>query len=179
MKTGKLKLRMDRVTMKRIACIGCLSLAWLAGGSAAPVGMFLNDTILTAPPDTLPTINATSFVNRSSFTVYPGAILLTSGGGVVVSTFLGASFLPYETFNTRYFTNEASGFMYGSPGFRFLTTKFVKNSKTRVPADWFVNDGQIQASTYLEVKATNIVCTGPMDVGASGLIRLAGRNNCK
>jgi hypothetical protein len=161
--------------MKRVICIGWLSLVSLTGVIAAPVDIFINSTALNVPPDTLPTVNATSFVNQSTFNVSSGFSFLGTGNGAV-SIFQGFSFLPFETFNTRYFTNEASGQMFGSPGFRFLTTKIARNTKTRVPADWFVNDGEIGVSTYLEVKATNIVSTGPLDAGASGLIRLAGKN---
>ena len=160
--------------MKRVICIGWLGLAGLTGVVAAPVDIFINDKALNLPSATLPTINATSFVNQSTFSVSPGLSGLPSGG--FGGTIFGTSFLPYETYNTRYFTNEASGTMIGSPGFRFLTTKIVKNTKTRVPADWFVNEGAILTSGYLEVKATNIVSTGPMDAGASGLIRLVGKN---
>jgi len=168
-------LSSGRMFMKRVICIGWLSLAGLTGVVAAPVDIFINSTELNVPTDTLPTINATSFVNQSTFNISSGFSFGGNGNGGV-SIFQGFSFLPFETYNTRYFTNEASGQMFGSPGFRFLTTKIARNTKTRVPADWFVNDGEIGVSTYLEVKATNIVSTGPMDAGASGLIRLAGKN---
>ena len=174
MSMGSRHLSDGRMFMKRVICIGWLSLAGLTGVVAAPVDIFINSTALNVPPDTLPTINATSFVNQSTFNISSGFIF-TGSGNSAVSIFQGFSLLPYETYNTRYFTNEASGQMFGSPGLRFLTTKIARNTKTRVPADWFVNDGQISASTYIEVKATNIVSTGPMDAGASGLIRLAGK----
>ena len=172
MNRGAKNLRNGRTFMKRVICIGWLSLAGLA--VAAPVDIFINSTALNVPPDTLPTINATSFVNQSTFSISSGFLFGTGVGAI--SIFQGFSFLPFETYNTRYFTNEASGLMFGSPGFRFLTTKIARNTKTRVPADWFVNDGEIDVSTYLEIKATNIISTGPMDAGASGLIRLAGKN---
>ena len=161
--------------MNRVVCVAWLNLAGLLSVTAAPVDIYINSTALNVPPDTLPTINATSFVNQSTFSVSP-FFPTSSGGGLVNVTIFGASLLPFETYNTRYFTNEASGLMFGSPGLRFLTTKIAKNTKTRVPADWFVNDGEISVGTYLEVKATNIVSTGPMDAGISGLIRLSGKN---
>src|SRR5262249_21269759 len=61
--------------------------------------------------------------------------------------------------------------MSGLPGFRFMTT----TGRTRRPAKWFVNEGAITTGSYLEVKADNIISTGPLDSGGAGLIRLVGK----
>src|SRR5204863_5331418 len=72
---------------------------------------------------------------------------------------------------TRFYTNEASGFMFGDPGFRFLWTV----NRTRRPATCFVSDGTIDTTSYLEIKATNVLISGPMSSGPQGLIRIAGK----
>lgn len=138
--------------MKRILP-GCL-LVWAGtvGVMAATVPIHINEVDIVVPTDPLPTINARAFVNQSTFSVI--------------------SRLPYETSNTRFVTNLASGLLDGSPGFRFLTTA----GKVRRPAAWFVNEGRVLTTTYLEVRATNIFSSGSMESGAQGLIRLVGKN---
>lgn len=155
--------------MNRTLSWGILNLAGALAAGAGTVPIFINEAPLFAPPDTLPTINATSFVNQTTFSI--GSFFF-SGLGNGVGTLLGGTSLPYEMFNTRYYTNEASGVMSGSPGFRFLTTV----NRTRSSAAWFVNDGSIDATSYLEIKATNIISFGPLSTGPQGLIRIAGKN---
>ena len=153
--------------MKQTLMLGWLGAAVSAlAATAATVPSFINDAPVYAPPDSLPTINATSFVNQSIFSIGSGFV---NGPGTVIG--LGTS-LPYETYNTLFYTNEASGIMSGSPGFRFLHTI----GRTRRAASWFVNEGSVDATSYLEIKATNIVSSGPMNAGAAALIRIAGKD---
>src|SRR6185295_16146373 len=86
--------------------------------------------------------------------------------------FSSSGTLPFETFNTLYYTNEFSGTITGSPEFRFLTTR----GHTRVPAKVFVNEGTISTAGYLEIKADTVISTGPLDSGAPGLIRIVGKD---
>ena len=156
------------MTMKKILSLALLSVA--VSGGAAPVPIFINDTPLILPGAGLSTINTVAFVNQSSISASAATFSFSFGAGSFGFSAAGA--LPFETFNTLYFTNEASGVMSGSPGFRFLTTK----GHTRVPAKVFVNEGSITTSGYLEIKADQIVNTGPLDSGAPGLIRITGKD---
>ena len=56
-------------TMNRILLLGLAGLAGICRLSAATIPIYVNDAALNAPQDILPTINATSFVNRSTFSV--------------------------------------------------------------------------------------------------------------
>ncbi|MEY2408061.1 MAG: hypothetical protein QOF48_731 [Verrucomicrobiota bacterium] len=156
--------------MKRTLTWALVSLVCAVGAGAATVPIYVNDSPTAVPPDQLPTINATSFVNQSTFSIdnFGFGIGGIGGGGIIL---VGNS-LPYEMFNTRFYTNEASGFMYGNPGFRFLWTV----NRTRRPATWFVSEGAIDTTSYLEIKATNVVISGPLSSGPDGLIRIAGKN---
>jgi hypothetical protein len=151
--------------MKRLLSLGILSVAGALG--AAPVPIFIIDTPTVLPGAGFPTINAQAFVNQSSFTVSGFSIFF---GGAFFSFTSGN--LPYETFNTLYYTNEAAGQMSGSPGFRFQTT----TGRTRKPALWFVNEGAITTGSYLEIKADNIISTGPLESSGAGLVRLVGKS---
>src|SRR5262245_6851412 len=130
--------------MKRLLSVGILSVVGAAG--AAPVPIFINDSPLVLPDAGLPTINADAFVNQSSISVSTFNFTVPLGAGTF--GFSSAASLPFETFNTRFYTNEASGSMNGFPGFRFMTT----TGRTRRPALWFVNEGTITTGGYLEIK---------------------------
>ncbi|MDB6029670.1 MAG: hypothetical protein JWM16_8 [Verrucomicrobiales bacterium] len=116
--------------------------------ASATDAIYINDSVVFNPPP----IDARAFLNRAQF-------------GVSTS-------LPYETFNTINFTNTASGIMSGSPGFRLL---LVTNT-TLLPALNFVNQGQINGSTYVEVQASNIMNSGPITVSDQGRILISGKN---
>src|SRR5207244_1465059 len=78
--------------------------------------------------------------------------------------------LPYDTQNTRNFTNFGS--MFGTVGFRFdcVTAAGRKRSLT------FYNEGTVSGSTYVLVNATNIISPGPLLTSSSGLLKLEGNN---
>jgi len=154
--------------MKRLFSLGLLSVAGAA--SAATVPIFINESPLVLPDAGLPTINAQAFVNQSTISVSPFTFTFSLGAGTFGLTTAGS--LPFETFNTLFYTNEASGVMSGFPGFRFMNT----SGRTRRPALWFVNEGAITTGGYLEVKAENILSTGPLDSSAGGLVRLVGKD---
>lgn len=80
--------------------------------------------------------------------------------------------LPYDTANTLFYTNNLSGRMNGSAGFRL---EFVTNT-FRLPAADVVNKGVISGTTHLLVTATNITNSGTMAVGPQGLVRLTGNS---
>lgn len=133
-----------------------LTLVSLCSLSAATIPIYVNNSPVNSPPDPAPQIDATAFVNRSIFNVN--------------SSFIGT--IPYQTFNTLFFTNTSSGVMSGSPGYRF--DYFHDN--TRDPMARWVNQGSISAGTWLLASADDIVSTGPLTAGPAGLLRLQGNN---
>lgn len=117
--------------------------------------LYINNSPVMSPPDLAPQIDATAFVNRSKFSI---------------SNFFSA--LPYQTLNTLFFTNTSAGMMFGDPGFRF---DFFTNN-TRLLMDSWVNQGMIDAATWLLVSSTNIVSTGTLNAGPAGIVRLTGKD---
>ena len=100
-----------------------------------------------------PQIDAVRFVNNSLFYIN------ASGSGI-----------PYDTSNTRFFTNN--GQMYNYDGFRIEN---VAGSK-RLMMDAFSNPGTIQAGVYFSVQATNISSPGFIYSGGSGILAIDGKS---
>jgi hypothetical protein len=114
-----------------------------------------------------PQINATAFLNLGTFGVQ--------------------TLLPFDFQNTLYFTNR--GTMISAPGFRF---DYTDDFGIRRPAARFVNEasGIIQCvdanqylgysnvyfQTMLQIRATNILNPGYVQVGNNGTIRIEGQN---
>ena len=154
--------------MKNAFKVGIISLLTTAvAGGAATTPIYINDApveCLTTPPQ----IDATAFLNRSFFCSQNFSLLTP---------------LPYETLNTLFFTNAASGRMLGDPGYRFN----YAHGNVRGMMDTWVNRGSITVDSsvffisganpnWLLVSATNIISTGPLSVGSQGLLRLEGHN---
>jgi hypothetical protein len=133
-----------------------VSVAIAALAATQPIYINNSPVHVITPPQMAPTIDATAFVNRSEFEVND---IYFSG-------------LPYQTFNTLFFTNASSGIMSGNVGLRF---DFV-NGPTRRPMDSWINQGTISVGTFLLVNSTNITSTGPVGVNQQGLLRLTGKN---
>jgi len=121
-----------------------------------------------------------------NFPVQIDAINVVNSGSLTVN-----SALPFETSNTRNFTN--SGTMTGRPGWFF--DNVAANSGARVAADNFVNlnNGVVQAldggglinvigffsgvaPSYLWVAASNVVNPGTLSVGGSGWLKVQATN---
>jgi len=142
-------------------------LAMAFGASAATLPIYINSTPFFSPPQQT-NINAVAWWNRASFN-------MTRSTG-----------LPFESLNTRNFTNDST--MAVDPGLRF----FRNTNSQRFWMDNWINRGIISTdhnssfatlglfcchsrASILQVAATNIVSTGPLFSGAHGLIRLEGR----
>jgi hypothetical protein len=143
--------------------IGLLTLPLL---SRAADATWINNGTITVPP----VIDATNVVNNGSMNIL-------------------TPFLPFDTSNTRNFTNF--GTMTGSVGFRFDTAPRNSSGQLiglRHPAANFHNrsgatisatDSLLisgESGSYLLVSATNIINQGAMTVGVGGMIQLAGTN---
>ncbi|MGE3312950.1 MAG: hypothetical protein AB7O66_23520, partial [Limisphaerales bacterium] len=141
-----------------------------ASGIAAPAPVYENRDTVAGP-----VIDAEVFLNRGSFSVASGL-------------------QPYDTQNTRHYTNFPGATIDGSGGFRF---DLVDDLGVRSRAESFVNQGLITFgsdsffgggggggafgffpvsynSSWIIVNASNIVNRGGLTVGADGLIRLEG-----
>lgn len=129
----------------------------------------------------MPVVDANVFLNRGLFGVASGL-------------------QPYDTQNTRHYTNFPGALIEGSGGFQF---DFVDESGLRSRASSFVNQGIINFggdlfsdfvlpdgdvgggfgffpvsynSSWIVVNASNVVNRGALTVGSDGLIRLEGNN---
>ncbi len=172
--------------MKQFLVSGWLIVASaLSAPAADPI--FINDTPITSPPDDVPAIDATAWLNRSTFDV-----TTSSGGGLP---------LPFEAQNNLFFTNTVGGVLRGNPGFRF----FHNVGGQRLWMNTWTNNGTISTdssfsflngfsglfssafvsfsgfnseSSVLLVKSTNIASTGTgtLRSGAQGIIHLEGKN---
>ena len=127
-------------------------------GAAAPAAIYINNSPLTTPPQ----VDATIFLNRSTFDV--------------VTT------LPFEAQNVQFWTNTA--IMKGSPGFRFEFDKSGKAAKKQkadsrnlqVPSSAFYNDGSIIGDTLISIIARTIVNPGRLDGSEVGRITIQATN---
>src|SRR5262245_30989944 len=158
--------------MSRIFFLLLLASATLSG-AAATLPIYINGAPLDSPPQTAPQIDARAWLNQARFNV----------------TRFNFSPVPFESLNTRFFTNNST--MFGDPGFRF----FRNTNSQRFWMDWWVNRGDLvtdhtsffsglglvttfndSSASILLVGATNILNSAPLSSGSHGLIRLEGRN---
>ncbi|MEI7729265.1 MAG: hypothetical protein WCO56_06820 [Verrucomicrobiota bacterium] len=127
-----------------------------------PAAIYVNqanlDTTVGIGATVPPQVDATVFVNQALFSV--------------------SDSLVYETQNTRFYTNEASGLMFGYPGFNFMYKPYNPKAlnNVRLPASWVVNRGDIYSSTHFFINATNVVNRGILSVGQAGMLQLLGKN---
>jgi hypothetical protein len=161
---------------KLAACAALLAVAF--GASAATLPIYINNAPFISPPQQT-NIDARAWLNRAYFNV------ATATG------------LPFESQNTRFFTNVTAssgvypaGTMIVDPGLRF----FRNTNGQRFWMDNWENHGTISTdhnsfflfgglnvffndsrASILQVAATNITSSGPLFSGAHGLIRLEGR----
>jgi hypothetical protein len=174
---------------------GLLGLA-LVPAMMATDPLYENDSVLnyTVPPDNLPAIDATNFLNNNWFQI---AFTTTAGG-------LNVNAETYETENTVNYTNigtmvanssiliNSSGLeleLNPSCGFNFDT--YNTQSGLEQMAGSFYNPGQIYANSSVNlganallvstvgkclVNASNIVNPGTIDLGENSLMRLTGKN---
>lgn len=142
----------------------------LAGAVTVPATQdtYINSVAVTFPPQ----VDATNFVN-------------TTAGSFLINTTL-----PFETSNTRNFTNRGS--MTGSVGWRFdyapsgpglrgAAANFHNHPLgTVTAADGIVIGGPsgagVEYASRLLIAATNIINQGVLTVGELGLMRLDGTN---
>jgi len=134
-----------------------LWLAALLTGLASPLrSQAATASIITNFAEiTNPQIDATSYLNLNRINA--------------VDTSFGL-FL-FQTINNLNFTNDIGGTMVGDIGFDL---QFVTNT-SRFPANAIINQGIMRGETIL-LSATNLVNSGQLRAGATGLLQLQGQN---
>jgi len=131
--------------------------AWTGG--AAPADIYINQS----PANSLPQVDATIFVNRSTIDLF--------------------TTLPYRAQNVQFWTN--TGLMSGSPGFQFQYDRSGKTTGRRtranskdltLPSTSFHNDGDISVSSLLSINANSIFNSGKLEAGEAGRIVILSTN---
>lgn len=134
--------------------------------SAAPSPLYENSDVVNAPM-----IDAITFINRGVFNI-------------------SAPDIPYETQNTRNYTNFPGAVIQGSGGMRF---DLIGEDGFRHPAASFYNGGLISLgsggggftggfffgiynNSWILIDATNVVNRGGLEVGPEGLMKIVGEN---
>jgi hypothetical protein len=142
--------------MRQIVALILYPIVCILSAAAATQPIYINNSPVqvVAPPQSAPQIDATAFLNRSLFQV--NDVYFTR--------------LPYQTFNTRFFTNTSSGTILGDFGSRYE----FSSGNIREPMYSWINQGTVSGDTFLLINATNIVSTGPLLTGNQGLMRLTG-----
>ncbi len=158
-------MKIDIVKTKVLRAAGLVAALILPATVRATDATWVNNgTIVTAP-----NIDAVSVINEA--------------GGVM--NFVTS--LPFETSNTRNYTN--GGTMFGSVGWRFDNAPRNSSGQLigeRKPADNFYNrsgasvvaqDGLLPSfnlGSYLLIQASNVINQGSLGVGAAGLLQIKG-----
>jgi len=140
---------------------------------AATTPIYINNSPLFAPPALPPQIDATAFVNRSTFDVSIadfGFIFIVGDQAFA----FGQNVAPYKMMNTRFVTNAPGAIMNGSPGFQF--DFFSSSNNARLALDSWENRGAVSGNPLIRVMSTNIFSRGPLEVTELGLIKLQGTN---
>ncbi len=180
--------------------IGLLPAAWAAGAGPQPSYVNRGTTSYAVPP-TQTNPNAFNFFPSRVFPnpaippifINPGTVNFTNPPQINATAFLNLgnfgvqTILPYDFQNTLYFTNR--GTMIGAPGFRF---DYTDDFGVRRPAYNFVNEAPgviagLEANGYsgysnvffqtmMQIRATNILSPGYLQVGNVGTLRLEGQN---
>jgi hypothetical protein len=146
---------MKLLNMKRLVLL--VSLGVLSALPArATSTTYINNSSVISPPAIAPQIDATNFVNNGNFSISLN------------------STLPFETWNTRNWTNNSQ--MTGNPGFRF--DYFHSIGQTNGWSANFQNsvNANIYGADYLLVYATNINNKGTLSAGVAGLLSVNGKS---
>jgi hypothetical protein len=201
---------MTRMTHRKKQTLNCRSrlMQWpwfcgllgllFAGATQAADSGFTNNTYwaYTVPPQNLPVIDATNFVNNDWFEID----FTSTKGSVNVETYETEDTINYVNNGTMVTTSSVLTNSYGvilneNLGCGFTFDYHALNSSYHLMAGTFYNPGTIRANSMIDlidnidnggyavsaegnclVNATNIVNPGTVDVGVDSLIQLTGQN---
>jgi hypothetical protein len=195
MNQGKCPVNFGSRLISRSWLCGLLVLALARAALAADPG-YTNNTYLsyTVPPQNLPVIDATNFVNNNwfevTFTSTKGGL---NGNAETFETEDTVNYINIGTMvaNSSYLTNGSSLILSASPGCGFQFDDNPFNSSYHNMAGSFYNPGNIRANSAVDlgiysllvstigkclVNATNIVVPGTIDVGENSLMQLTGKS---
>jgi hypothetical protein len=148
------------VVMKKLLVLGTAWVLLTAGTGAATMDLFQNLNVLTysstAPSE--PPVDAIAVDNLGQILVADDDLL-------------------WDTQNTLYFTNRASGLMNGTLGFRLDNLNPLTGLRYSLSA--FRNNGSIYATDNIIISATNLTVTGfpaLLSADRGGRVKLNGRN---
>jgi hypothetical protein len=148
--------------MKRWLILACLIPALAPVALRAADNLWVNDAVITVPPEIAPQIDALNVVNNGTMTI----------------NFTNADYLPlFDTTSTLNFTNRFTGYMQCNLGFRFDTAPVSSGLRQRSAN--FENDGFI-VSGITGINATNannIFSLGSIILGTGGARTFVNANN--
>ena len=164
-------------------------LARLAFGQTT--NSYINNGTITAPPDPIPQIDATNFINNGLFNLALEDNAFSTNVGVFGTIVVNAIFTPYDFSDVLTYSNR--GIMTDDTGFLFNTQPSGSGSAHRAASFGNANLGSISAGSFtnvfstafvffggslpqMTISATNVVNTGTLDVGVDGNLTLDGVN---
>jgi len=173
--------------------LGVLGLVFVRAALATDP-LYENDSVLTytVPPQNMPAIDATNFLNNNSFQIN----FTSTKGGQNIETFESENTVNYTNNGTMVATSPilVSGsllILSLSPGCGFNFDTFNTQSGLEQMAGNFYNPGNIRANSFVDlqnnfflvstigkclVNASNIINPGTIDLGANSLAQLTGKN---
>ncbi|HVM50199.1 MAG TPA: hypothetical protein VMU04_19380 [Candidatus Acidoferrum sp.] len=154
--------------MKRLLLLIVLSALSIPPARATTTNFINNDVLgYVYPPQIAPQLDVSNFVNNSIFNV---TNIVPTGSPIP---------LPYETYNTRNWTNANR--MSGDSGWRF--DYFNSVHQTNGWSANFQNAGNVNptnavifGSDYVLISATNVVNRGTLAISGPGLLNVSGAN---
>ena len=176
--------------MKQLLFTGLLILALEGLVSAQPGTTYTNNGSINAPPDRFPVVDATNFLNNGLFNIgLPNVLPLNLFDFSDVLNFTNHNVMACNT-GFRFDTEPsgsgsatmAANFINLAPG--SVAAGSATNGFFAFSTNGFIGGGAGLAAItigesgfpLLVVSATNIVSTGLLDVGESGIINLGGAN---
>src|SRR6185312_15632556 len=152
---------------------------------------YVNDASLayTIPPQFLPTIDATNFLNTGTFNI---TFTKSTVNPEILETEDTLNYTNTGTMiaNSSFLTNGSNLILNFSPGCGFLFDYYNTQSGLQSMASSFVNSGHIRANSFLDlgnqllfvstvgkciVNATNIINPGTVELGENSLMQLFGK----
>jgi hypothetical protein len=177
--------------MKRLLFIGCMTLTLARLAIGQTTNNFVNNGNITAPPDPIPQIDATNFLNNGLFNLALEANAFSTNVGILNTVTVLSLFEPYQFSDVLTYSNR--GVMSDDTGFEFDTLPSGSGLAHRASVFGNANLGSITSGSFtnvfttsfvffggslpeMTISATNVVNTGLLDVGVDGNLVVDGVN---
>src|SRR3989442_285892 len=142
-----------RMRMATLAA-ALLGLMLPALAAAAPADTYQNDSVVdvTIPPQIMPVIDATNFINNNTFSI----TFTVPQQGLNAETFEPEDTLNYTNIglmvaNSSYLTNTFGTILNFSPGCGFLFDRYSTSSHLNSMAGSFYSPGTIRANSLIDI----------------------------